>query len=194
VELTRHRLDDGHALLSGRLPDDLMPDERAFAGLWDLHPPGYHRIKMRGRDVDTPRWQQAYGEDYDYTGRVNHALDVPASLAPLLAWCQDRIDTRLNGLLLNWYDASQCHYLGRHRDSRKNLCVGAPIVTLSFGEARVFRLRPWRAAGKRDFQANHGTIFVMPFRTNLAWTHEVPHFKRYTGRRISVTARAFEHG
>jgi alkylated DNA repair dioxygenase AlkB len=95
---------------------------------------------------------------------------------------------------LNWYDASQCHYLGRHRDSIKNLCVGAPIVTLSFGEARVFRLRPWRAAGKRDFQANHGTIFVMPFRTNLAWTHEVPHFKRYTGRRISVTARAFEHG
>jgi hypothetical protein len=26
----------------------------------------------------------------------------------------------------------------------------------------------------------------------LRWTHEVPHFRKYKGRRISVTLRAFE--
>jgi hypothetical protein len=31
----------------------------------------------------------------------------------------------------------------------------------------------------------------MPFQTNAAWTHEVPAFRKWQGRRISVTFRAF---
>ena len=66
-----------------------------------------------------------------------------------------------------------------------------PIVTVSFGEERVFRLRPYRGRGYTDVQARDGDVFLMPYGTNLAWTHELPRFKRYRGRRISVTVRAF---
>src|SRR6185295_16728567 len=55
--------------------------------------------------------------------------------------------------------------------------TGAPIVTISFGEKRTFRLRPWpsnRERVVRDFEAGNGVVFVIPFETNLAWTHEVP--------------------
>ena len=114
------------------------------------------------------------------------------ALAPLLAWAREAVDARLNGLLVNWYDGRLGHYIGRHRDSTARLLLGSPIVTISLGQARVFRMRPWRAKGYRDFHAGDGTVFVMPYATNLAWTHEVTHRAVDTGRRISVTLRAFE--
>jgi len=143
----------------------------------------YHEIKIGGRPQKTPRRQQAFGKDYQYTGRVNRALPVPPMLGPLLVWATATIDERLNGLLINWYDGELGHYIGKHRDSTKNLIKGAPIVTVSFGEERVFRLRQYG-----------GDVFIMPYETNLAWTHEVPHAKGSVGRRISVTLRAFLAG
>ncbi len=189
-----HRLDDACSLFEGELPEPLRAEGEAFEAMWALHPSDYHVIKMHGREVKTPRWQQAYGADYHYTGRVNRALPVPESLAPLHAWAREHIDERLNGLLLNWYDAAREHYIGKHRDSRIGMIDGTPIVTVSFGDTRTFRLRPWRAKdGRRDFVARDGSVFVMPFETNLAWTHEVPHDAASRGRRISVTLRAFAH-
>jgi alkylated DNA repair dioxygenase AlkB len=144
--------------------------------------------------VKTPRWQQAFGADYHYTGRVNAGLPVPAILRPLWDWCRGSIDARLNGLLLNWYEPGLGHYIGAHRDSTVNMAEGAPIVTVSLGGGRAFRLRPWKGKGYRDFAASDGSVFVMPFDTNLAWTHEVPSRKGDRGRRISVTLRAFTAG
>jgi len=190
----RHALPDGHAFWTGRLPDALCPDDDTFERWWQLHPGDFHEIMMHGRLVRTPRWQQAYGADYRYTGRVNRALPVPAAFRPLHAWAHSAIDPRLNGLLLNWYDGGRKHYIGPHRDSTHAMVAGVPIVTLSFGEARVFRLRSWRGEGAVDFAAEPGSAFVLPYATNLAWTHEVPHFARHTGRRISITLRAFEDG
>lgn len=186
-----HALDDQHQLHRGSLPAELDPDESAMAALWSLHPEDYHEIKMHGRNVKTPRWQQAYGADYRYTGRVNRARPTTPEMQPFLDWGRAHVHPQLNGLLFNWYDAQHGHYIGKHRDSTKGMVEGAPIVTISLGETRIFRLRPWKQSGYRDFEAPHGTVFVMPYATNLAWTHEVPHFKHYTRRRISITLRAF---
>lgn len=188
----RHALDETHALYTGKLPDELAFNEQQFEALWEQHPDDFHEIMMHGRLVKTPRWQQAYGKDYHYTGNVNKALPVPELLEPLTAWCQTTIDSRLNGVLLNWYDGGLNHYIGAHRDSTTNMIAGAPIVTVSLGQERVFRLRPWKGRGKIDFSATNGVVFIMPYATNLAWTHEVPKAKRFQQRRISVTLRAFE--
>ena len=186
-----HVLDDGHCFYGGTLPDPLRLGAGEFEKLWDEHPADFHEIVMHGRPVKTPRWQQAYGKDYHYTGNLNKALPVPPLLQPLLAWVREVIDLRLNGILLNWYDGSLDHYIGAHRDSIVNMCQGAPIVTVSLGQERVFRLRPWKGRGMRDFPAPDSTVFVMPYETYQAWTHEVPKAKRYQQRRISVTLRAF---
>lgn len=171
---------------------DLSFSESALVELWQEHPSEFRMITMHGRPVETPRWQQAYGVDYHYSGQTNTALPVPSALMPMVGYVQAEIDERLNGILLNWYDATLGHYIGKHRDSTKNMVAGAPIVTVSLGATRTFRLRPWRGAGFTDFSAHDGAVFVMPYATNLAYTHEVPHFARDCGRRISVTFRAFE--
>jgi hypothetical protein len=67
-----HVLEDGHRFFVGRLPAELCPAESGFEALRDLHPNDYHVIKIHGRPVKTPRWQQAYGADYHYTGRPLH--------------------------------------------------------------------------------------------------------------------------
>ena len=86
---------------------------------------------------------------------------------------------------------SRGHYIGAHRDSRQGLVVGTPIVTISLGDTRIFRLRLPKEKGFVDFDAKHGSVFVMPWETNLNVKHEVPRTTRATGRRISITARAF---
>jgi len=189
-----HLLNEKHRFYVGRLPGEKILTREQFNYLWELHPTEYLKIKMYGHPVDTPRWQQAYGHDYHYTGQVNRALPVPPLLDPTLTWAKTTIDERLNGILLNWYDAQLRHYIGKHRDSLTEIVNGSPIVTISFGEERIFRLRPWKGEGSKDFPATNGTVFIMPYETNLAWTHEVPHFRAYRGRRISVTIRAFTVG
>jgi alkylated DNA repair dioxygenase AlkB len=176
----------------GRLPEELRPDSARFAALWDLHPDDYHEIMMHGRLVKTPRWQQAYGADYFYPGNTNTAFPVPPILEPLRDWSHRTIDKRLNGLLLNWYDGELGHYIGPHHDSSTNMVGGAPIVTVSLGQERMFRLTNPTSKETRDFLASEGTVFIMPYDTNLAWKHAVPKLVRYRGRRISITLRAIE--
>ena len=190
--IERHDLDGRHAFYTGKLPDRLRFDVTRFDILWVMHPEEYHVILMPGGPTKTPRWQQAFGRDYHYTGRVNQARPVPPLLEPLLAWNREAIHERLNGLLLNWYDGDLGHYIGPHHDSTKDMVAEAPIVTVSLGEQRVFRLTQPKTKERRDFPAPDGTVFVMPYDTNLAWKHEVPKSAKWRGRRISVTLRAFE--
>ena len=188
----RYDLDSQHPFYAGRIPEELGFDAARFEALWAMHPAEYHVIQMHGRPVKTPRWQQAFGRDYHYTGRVNAALAVPMLLDPLLTWARGAIHGRLNGLLLNWYDGELGHYIGPHHDSTKHMVADAPIVTVSLGETRVFRLTQPKTKERRDFPAPDGTVFVMPYATNLVWKHEVPRSAKSRGRRISVTLRAFE--
>lgn len=189
-DFTAHSLSAEHYFYTGSLPAGLLAS-LSFESLWQLHPADYHIITIHGKDVPTPRWQQAYGKNYAYTGRVNQALPIPDCLHELHTWIKEKIDPRLNGLLLNWYDGEKSHYIGRHRDSTVNIVQGAPIVTVSLGGFRPFRLRPFRGKGFRDFGAENGSVFIMPYIVNKAFTHEVPAMKKYVRRRISVTFRAF---
>lgn len=187
-----HRLDDRDVLFAGELPGSLRFSREQFDLLWNEHPTEYREIMMHGKPVKTPRWQQAYGVDYHYSGQNNAALPLLPCLLTLLDFVRQNIDARLNGVLLNWYDSEFAHYIGKHRDSRHGMIEGSPIVTVSLGATRTFRIRPWRGSGFTDFCAADGTVFVMPWQTNLAFTHEVPHRASDTGRRISATFRAFQ--
>lgn len=196
--LQPHTLYQDDLIWSGQLPEALRLDEASFEALWSLHPEAFHEVTIAGRRVSNPRWEQAYNKDYAYAGNTNLAQALPTQLAPFLDWSQEHIDPRLNGLLVIWYDASLGHYIGKHRDATKGLVTGAPIVTLSFGETRTFRMRPAKGTAHEvgesyvDFSLVDGTVFVIPYETNQRWYHEVPKAKKYTSRRISITMRAFQ--
>ena len=62
------------------------------------------------------------------------------------------------------------------------MSIWGPIRALQ--ESRHGGSQRWKQSGKKDFPALDGTVFVMPFETNLAWTHEVPASAKRQGRRI----------
>ncbi len=189
-----HVLGDECRLYAGRLPGPLVPTGAEFESLWAMHPEGYSTIQMPGGPVQLPRYEQAYERAYRFSGLVHRPLPAPPALRAILEWAQGEIDGRLNGILVNWYDGRLGHYIGPHRDSKVGLVPGVPIVTASFGETRSLRLRPWKGKGFKDFPADNGSVYVLPYRTNESWTHEIPKSAAKTGRRVSVTLRAFEEG
>lgn len=184
-------LDDTHHISLYHGVPEFVFSEDDFAELWQQHPTDYHEVVMHGRRVKTPRWQQAYGRNYAYSGSRNNALPLTAGHRKYLDWCCEHVDPRINGLLINWYDGNLKHYIGKHRDSTTGLAENSPIVTISHGGSRVFRFRPYGGKGFRDFEVNNGDVIVIPAETNERFTHEVPHFARFTDKRISVTLRAY---
>lgn len=186
-----HPLDDAFSVWSTTLPPQVLPQADTFEVLWRMHPDHHPTVRIMGRPVPIPRWQQAYGRNYAFSGGTSVAQPTPPAFAPFLAWARSTIDARLNGLLVNWYDPAQRHYIGKHRDAADGLVPDAPILTLSLGAQRTLRMRPWQGRGMIDLPADVGSVYAIPARTNRAWTHEIPHFARDIGRRISVTIRAF---
>ena len=184
--------DSDNGVWQQSLPASLCNSGIKFEDLWRLHPKDFPTIFLHGREVKLPRWQQAYGRDYHFSGKYSKASAVPSLLETYLLWARETIDDRLNGLLLNWYDAELGHYIGAHRDSQRGLIENSHIVMISLGGSRVMRFRPINRSGFQDVEINNGSVLTMNLKTNQHYKHEVPKLKRYQGRRISITLRCFE--
>jgi alkylated DNA repair dioxygenase AlkB len=185
------KLDEDVVIYTSNIIDVFNLDYNGFTEIWNEHPEEFHKVKMYGKEIPTPRWQQAYGKNYSYTGSKNNALPIPDNLKKFLKWSCANIDNRLNGLLLNWYDGQKAHYIGAHRDDTKDLYQDSPIVTISLGQERIFRMRKYKKKGFKDITIRNGEVIVVPWNTNKEWTHEVPSFKKYNGKRVSITLRAY---
>ena len=186
------KLDEKHSIQIGTIDSDLIPSDDEFDAIWNLHPEEYSEILIHGKMVKVPRWDQAYERDYPFAKQVAVAKQAPPCMLLFLKWCQRVIDSRMNGMFVNWHDGELKHYHGKHRDSVSGLVPDSSIVTVSLGEERVFRMRPYPSGSPpKDFSLNNGDFVVIPWGTNQTWTHEVPKFARFRSRRVSVTMRAF---
>ena len=81
--------------------------------------------------------------------------------------------------------------MGPHRDDVRDLVPGSSVLTVSLGATRTLRMRRWKGKRRTDLSLEHGTAVVIPWATNLRWTHEVLRGPRDGGRRVSVTLRCF---
>lgn len=93
-------LDEQHVIWRGHLPSYLLPTPQQFDDLWALHPDAYNTIKIHGRLVQTPRWEQTYNKFYGYSGMAHGALPTPDLLRPYWDWVTQALDNRLSSLLL----------------------------------------------------------------------------------------------
>lgn len=188
--LQAHELAPDVHVYTGELPPEERLDAAAFERLWALHPAESPHVRVAGKVYPVPRWHQAYGHDYEFSGFVSHAAPVPPLLCPLLEWTRRAVDPRLNGLLVNWYDGGREHRIAPHKDSPVRRVAGCPIVTVSLGAPRTFQmiLRKRRVS----LRVGDGSVVIVPDATNRRFAHAVPHLADDRGRRISVTVRAFE--
>ena len=178
----------------GILPESIQYN---FEELWGLHPENYNKVKILGKVIDTPRWQQTYGRSYNYTGMVHEALPMPRQIEPFLEYVQNLYsDYKFNQILINWYE-NGLHYIGAHSDNTKPLVENSPIVSITLGQERLFRIKEKQTKKTiKDIILKDKTVITMGGEFQTHYTHEVPKVTgkkgELLGKRINITFRAFK--
>ncbi|TWT21208.1 alpha-ketoglutarate-dependent dioxygenase AlkB [Luteimonas marina] len=151
-----------------------------------------HRVRLFGREVDSPRlscWMGDPGAAYRYSG-VRHE---PHAWAEALLPIRDRLvretGVAFNSALANLYrDGRDC--MGWHSDDEPELGERPMIASLSLGAARRFVLKHRRDPGRKlAFELTNGSLLVMRGDTQEAYRHALPRTAKPVGPRINLTFR-----
>lgn len=166
-----------------------------FDEIWNLHPETQHVIVIHNKAVKQPRYTQSYMRDYNYSGTSAKAKELPKELEPLYEQAK-LYDPRFNQMLVNWYE-NGAHYIGAHSDDTKQLIADSPILSVSYGAPRKFRIRDKRNKSiVQDIMMQDNTAVVMKDDFQKCFTHEIVKIGGTKGlqygRRINVTFRCFK--
>jgi alkylated DNA repair dioxygenase AlkB len=185
----------GHSswLQEGRGPP---VSQEQLAEMWACHPAERGEIKMMGKVHLVPRFQQSYERGYRFSGMDHPPLPTPEPFQWVLEWANGLgLGCEFNQVLINWYRDGR-DYIGTHSDDERQLVPDSPIVTLSLGAERTFRVRDAQKKIVRDVRVRHGTVLVMGGAFQREFKHEVPPISgkkgEAHGRRISITLRQFK--
>jgi len=187
-----------------------------FEDLWELHPTIRGKIKIMGKEIEVPRWQQSYEKPYWFSGMMHDPLPTPEEFLSFLEEakhsCYDEMYGSFNEILVNWYENGE-DYIGAHSDDEKQMVLGpngeSIVYSLTLQEEpgnRIFRLKPKlpskgsisgderKRIGKEriDMELKNGVVVVMGGLCQKKFKHQVPKTKKPVGRRINVTFRCFK--
>lgn len=185
-------LNDKSWIITGRIP---LTIQYNFDELWNLHPENHDKILMYGKEIEIPRYQSNYLKDYKFAGKTFPGKLLPSQFQPFLDWANSLGFGLFNGVLINFYENK--HYIGQHRDNTDNLVNRSPIVSISLGEKRLFRIR--KSENKTrvlDIEMRERDYIIMCGDMQKDYTHEIVKItgKKLlnTGNRINVTFRIFK--
>ena len=151
-----------------------------------------HRIRIFGREVDSPRLSRWIGDPqarYRYSGTDF----VPHAWPPVLDALRTRLEAgsawRFNSVLLNRYRDGR-DAMGWHSDDEPELGPRPVIASLSLGAPRRFVFRHRQDKGlKRELVLGHGDLLIMGGETQRLYHHALPRTRRPVGERINLTFR-----
>lgn len=151
-----------------------------------------HRIRMFGRQVDSPRlscWMGDPAARYRYSGTEF----VPQPWHPALLPLRDQLAAfcghAFNSVLLNRYRDGD-DGMGWHSDNEPELGPAPVIASLSLGAGRRFLLRRRDDhAKKAEVLLDHGDLLVMAGQTQRLYQHCLPKSARPLAERLNLTFR-----
>lgn len=193
---------DGHIKVF-ILPQYALPDQNKMNVLWNLHPKEKSKVFVHGKWHDTPRYLQTYMKDYPFSGSTCKVIENLPSEMEVYKYYANELTNYLgsfpiNGFLVNWYQNGSS-YIGHHADKTKIkgkqiLVPGVPILTISLGQSRTFRIRDIKTQKKIiDISLHHGMVCVMSYEMQSLYHHEITKQSPNVipGGRISITMRRF---
>lgn len=174
--------------LGGNEADNLLAELQATIP-WEVH-----RIRLFGREVDSPRLSCWIG-DKDATYIYSRTRFEPHAWTPALASLRDRVaqacGARFNSVLANLYRSGR-DSMGWHSDNEPELGPQPVIASVSLGAVRRFRLKP-RAeksgSGVLGIELGHGSLLRMAGDTQRLYLHDLPKTSEAVGPRLNLTFR-----
>ncbi|BDU20218.1 alpha-ketoglutarate-dependent dioxygenase AlkB [Dyella sp. GSA-30] len=176
------------------VPHWLAPDEAGqwLADLRDAIPWEVHRIRIFGREVDSPRLSCWIGDaDASYT--YSRTRFEPHPWTTPLSALRERIEaacaTRFNSVLANLYrDGNDS--MGWHSDDEAELGSQPVIASLSLGAARSFRFRSRDDRRTvRSLELPSGSLLCMAGNTQRVYQHDLPKRRGMRDARLNLTFR-----
>jgi len=151
-----------------------------------------HKIRMFGRQVDSPRlscWMGDPAARYRYSGTEF----VPQPWHPALLPLRDQLAAfcghAFNSVLLNRYRDGD-DGMGWHSDNEPELGPAPVIASVSLGAPRRFLLRRRDDhAKKAEVLLDHGDLLVMGGQTQRLYQHSLPKSARPLAERLNLTFR-----
>jgi alkylated DNA repair dioxygenase AlkB len=163
-----------------------------FAELRDSIEWETHRIRLFGREVDSPRlssWIGDEGASYTYSGTRFEPRPWPRALADVRRRLARELDCEFNSVLANLYRNGR-DYMGWHSDNESALGPQPIIASLSLGATRRFVLKHrQQSSWKLELPLAHGSLLVMRGDTQANYRHSLPRTARPVGERINLTFR-----
>jgi alkylated DNA repair dioxygenase AlkB len=180
-------------------PHWLAPAEAdgLFDALMAQAPWEVHRIRLFGREVDSPRLSCWIGDAdavYTYSGTRFTPHPWPSALQPLRTRLAGELGIGFNSVLANLYRDGR-DAMGWHSDDEPELGARPLIASLSLGAVRRFVLKS-RAVPVRRLALDlpHGSLLVMRGETQRLYRHALPRTARVVGPRINLTFRRVRAG
>ncbi len=174
-------------------PTWLPPDEAdtLFATLRTTIPWETHRIKLFGREIDSPRlscWIGDPGTDYKYSGARFAPHPWPEALLAIRERLARELSAPFNSVLANLYRDGR-DSMGWHSDDEPELGSEPVIASVSLGAERRFVFKRKADGRKHEMVLGHGSLVVMQGRTQKDWRHAVARTKAVESERINLTFR-----
>lgn len=178
----------GIALFPGWLARDEA--DALFDAVIETVPWSVHRLRLFGREVDSPRlscWMGDEGASYRYSGtRFTPQPWLPALVA-VRARLDREFDARFNSVLANLYRDGR-DAMGWHRDDEPELGDSPVIASLSLGATRRFLLKA-DAGDRQAFELAQGDLLLMSGESQRRYLHALPRTAKPVGPRINLTFR-----
>lgn len=146
-------------------------------------------VTMFGRTAPLPRrvaW--VAHRPYQYGGISSEPLPWTPTLTELRTLADRLGDTSFDSVLLNRYDDGS-HKVAWHADDEPIFDSDSPIVSISLGATRRFKLKNRASGAVVEQRLEHGSALVMSGRCQVDFLHEVPREARVTEPRINLTFR-----
>ena len=151
-----------------------------------------HRIRMFGREVDSPRLSCWIGDPdavYTYSRTRFIPSPWPDVLCPLRQRLQTELDVVFNSVLANRYRDGR-DAMGWHSDDERELGSQPVIASVSIGAVRRFSLKHRNVPDlKLALDLAHGSLLVMRGDTQSNYRHALPRTAKPVGERINLTFR-----
>jgi alkylated DNA repair dioxygenase AlkB len=148
-------------------------------------------ILIFGKRCKVPRLMCWYGDVeavYRYSGVEHQPLPWTSELSAVKTQIERFCGCAFNSVLANLYRDGR-DSMGYHADNEKELGINPVIASLSFGDARLFRLHHKKRRENLDIVLEHGDLLVMAGELQHHWVHALPKTRQAKNSRINLTFR-----
>lgn len=150
-------------------------------------------ITMYGKTHPLPRqtaWHGEKGLVHSYSKIKMVATEWTPSLLKLKNQLEEKLNTKFNSVLVNYYRDGNDH-MSYHSDDEKELGLNPIIASLSFGETRSFQVKHKYDLNKKTLSLaiTNGSLVIMKGELQHFWVHKIAKTTKKIGPRLNLTFR-----